>query len=73
MLWRTLLPLLAAMWPMMAAGQPEITCLPQEKGAMELVALRPNFLRFRAQWVVSTLASVTLNSVFLKELANHHS
>ena len=43
MFWRTLLPLLAAMWPMMAAGQPEITCLPQEKGAMELVALRPNF------------------------------
>lgn len=43
MLWRTLLPWLAAMWPMMAAGQPEITCLPQEKGAMELVALRPNY------------------------------
>lgn len=49
MIWRTLFLWLAAVWPIYAAGQPAVTCLPQEKGALDLVALRPGFFTVSGQ------------------------
>lgn len=43
MRWRIFFTWLLVLCPVLAAGQPVISCLPQEKGALELVALRPGY------------------------------